>query len=371
MEKILSLVWFPIFPAHFGGQKGIADFYRFLSAHFPIDCLCASANERINSGNLQTLPELPNYKGQFFQPFIWKKILRCFRQKQYKFVLIEFPYYGFVGYLLKKQGALYILHTHNIESDRFRQMGKWWWPLLSYYEKWSMQQADLVLFKTEQDKAFAIRHFAIAKEKSFVLPYGINRKSIPDKKTSRQFLEQTYHIAPDETILLFAGTLDYLPNAEAVTAIYQHVLPLLCREMQRFRIIICGRNKEARFDYLKKYRHEQVIQAGFVEDMAFYFSGADVFINPVQKVFGVQTKIIDAIASALNVVAFEEAGAGLPSYLLNEKLFLAGMNRYDDFVQKIREAVSVRKPTPEHFYEEFHWKKIVSNFAERLKSVRV
>lgn len=370
MEKLLSLVWFPIFPAYFGGQKGIADFYRALSHHFQTDCMCASANERLHFDNLQVLPELPNHKGQFFHPLVWKKIIRRFRQERYRYVLIEFPYYGLFGYRLKKRGAFYILHMHNIESQRFRQLGKWWWPLLHFYEKWTLQQADLVLFKTEQDKAYAAAHFGINAEKGYVLPYGITSTNSPDKKACRQVLEKTYDIAPDELILLFAGTLDYLPNAEAVTAIYHHIAPLLDREEHPFKIIICGRNKEAGFAYLKKYYHEKVIQAGFVEDMAVYFGGADIFINPVQKTFGVQTKIVDAIATGLNVVAFEAAGAGLPHYLMGKKLFLASGTNYKAFVQKIKEAVAVWQQTPTRFYKEFDWQTIASDFAERLKSIR-
>lgn len=314
---------------------------------------------------------MPNNKWQFLNPLVWQKIVRRFQQQRYRFVLIEFPYYGVIGYLLRRKGALYLLHTHNIESLRFRKLGKWWWPLLQLYERWSMQAANLVLFKTEQDKQFAIRHFRLKEDRAYVLPYGIEPTSKGDKKSCRAYLEKKYHIQPNEIILLFAGTLDYLPNAEAVTAIYHHIAPLLCLHLnQPFRIIICGRNKEAGFAYLKRHQHKNIIQAGFVEEMDCYFAGADIFINPVRKNFGVQTKTIDAIAKELTVVAFKETGAGLPLYLLNKKLFLTSTDQYGDFVKKISEAVAVPQPTPARFYEEFHWQKIASSFAERLKKVR-
>ena len=371
MERILSVVWFNIFPAHFGGQKGIAGFYKALSQHYAVDCLCGSANSRLQDGNLKTVPDLPNSKWQFLNPITWNKIFRQFRQQPYRFVIIEFPYYGIMGYLLKRKGATYLLHAHNIESLRFRKLGKWGWLFLQHYERWSMQQAHLVLFKTKKDQQYAIWHFKIKEEKTYVLPYGIEQTSQSDKKSCRAFLVEKYNLKVDEVILLFAGTLDYLPNAEAVTAIYQQLVPLLCRHLdQPFKVIICGRNKDSRFSYLKNYHHKNVIQAGFVEGVERYFAGADVFINPVQKTFGVQTKILDAIAKELTVVAFEEAGAGLPLYLLNKKLFLAGKNQYGDFVEKIKEAIRGSHSTPVIFYEEFQWQRIVLNFAEQLKNVR-
>lgn len=370
MEKILSLVWFPIFPAYFGGQKGIADFYKALSHYFAIDCLCAAENGELTAENLRVIPDLPDRKKQFFSPAVWRKIIRQFRSTSYRYVLIEFPYYGLMGYWLRRKGAVYILHTHNIESQRFRSLGKWWWRGLQLYEKWSMKQADLVLFKTVADQTYALQHFSLAEEKTHLLPYGVNAAPGKDRKECRGFLEETYHIAPDEKILLFAGTLDYGPNAEAVSAIYQQLTPLLCQHRAKFKILICGRNKLASFSYLKNLQHENVIQAGFVPDIALYFGGADVFINPVRKTFGVQTKIVDAMAMHLNVVAFEQASAGLPLYLLNKKLFLARKNRYDDFVQKILEAVHEEEPTPAIFFEDLNWNVIASNFSKRLKSIR-
>ena len=370
MEKMLSLVWFPVFPARFGGQKGIADFYKALSRYVMIDCLCAKNNQPLTVENLVIIPDLPNEKWQFFNPKVWRKIVQQFRNASYRYVLIEFPYYGFMGYWLRRKGAVYLLHAHNIESQRFRSLGKWWWRLLFFYEKWSMQQANLVLFKTVADQSYARQNFFLPKEKTYVLPYGVNLTKEQDRIACRRFLEKTYNVRPDEKILLFAGTLDYEPNAEAVSAIYHQIAPLLCKENRPFKILICGRNKIASFSYLKNLQHDNVIQAGFVPDVEVFFIGADVFINPVEKTFGVQTKILDSVAMNLNVVAFEQASAGLPSYLLDRKIFLAKKNEYEDFVQRIMEAIDRQQPTPPQFFKDLSWNSIALDFAERLKSFR-
>ena len=370
MEKLLSLVWFPVFPAYFGGQKGIAGFYRSLSAYLSVDCLCAAANQRSGNENLQVLSNLPNSKWQFVNPAVWLKIKRQFRTQQYRYVLIEFPYYGLIGYWLRRKGAVYLLHAHNIESQRFKSLQKWWWPALYWYERWAMKQANLVLFKTVADKTYAVRHFSLEEGKTYVLPYGFTPEPEPGPQDCRSLLEQRHAIGPGEKIFLFAGTLDYAPNAEAVLAIYHHIAPRLCEKKVCFRIIICGRNREARFSYLKNLRHPNVIQAGFVHDILPYFRGCDVFINPVQKTFGVQTKIVDAIARHLSVVAFTQAADGLPSYLLNKKLFLARQSDYNAFVQNILLAADESLPTPARFFEEFNWDTIASEFVKKLNALR-
>ena len=121
MYKILSLVWFKIYPARFGGQKGIAEFNEYLSQYYDaIDCLCASENEVSDKTKVQILPELPNNKWQFLNPLVWNKIYHRFKKGSYTHVVIEFPYYGYIGALLKRKGAFYILHAHNIEGERLK-----------------------------------------------------------------------------------------------------------------------------------------------------------------------------------------------------------------------------------------------------------
>jgi polysaccharide biosynthesis protein PslH len=368
MQKILSLVWFKIFPAHFGGQKGIAGFYKSLSAYYPIDCFCSDDNEGSQEGDLRILPFLPRGKWQFINPSIWSKIQQRYKKGEYTHVIIEFPYYSFIGAWLKRKGAFFILHTHNIEGKRFKNLHKAGWRLMEMYERWGMRKADLVLFKTGKDKEYAINNYGIKEEQCYILPGGISDKPSRSKQESRRQLQERHNIHSNEKILLFAGTLDYLPNAEAVEIIYKRLVPLLTREFASpFKVIICGRNYMKEFSYLQEFSNEHILQLGFVDDIGLYFSAADVFINPVQKLDGIQTKIFDALSYHLDVVAYEEVGVSLPAYLLNKKVSLA---RNDiEFVEQVERALHSEEETPPIFFEEFHWDNIVRKFVNRLKQL--
>lgn len=367
MQKIASLVWFKILPAQFGGQKGITEFNEQLSKYFLVDCLCSSDNSTNQKTAFRVLPQLPNGKWQFINPTVYKKIGQLFRREKYSHVIIEFPYYGWIGAILKKRGAYFLLHAHNVEGQRFKELKKWWWRPFRLYEKWSMLKADMVLFKTEKDKNYAVRNYHLPERKTYVLPYGINKKKV-DKQKSRKLLEEKYCLQPNEKILLFAATLDYEPNADAVAAIYEWMAPHLCKHLPcPFKIILCGRNKFKQFAYLKQYQHTHVIQAGFVKDIEPYFCGADVFINPVRKVYGVQTKLFDALSYNLSAVAFYESATGLPQYVLDKKLFLA--NTGEEFISQIENALHQTNETPSEFYDDFLWENIVNRFAMHLKSL--
>lgn len=367
MSRFLSLVWFKIYPAHFGGQKGIAGFNKYLSVLYPVDCLCSSDNTVESTAGATVLPVMPAGKFQFLNPLVWNKVRKFFVKGRYTHVIVEYPYYGIVGFLLKKHGAAFILHTHNIESTRFRELGKRWWRLLMLYEKWSMNRADLILFKTKEDQQFAQTEYKIQTDKCLVLPYGVEIKERTGRQESRDFLESTYGIKPNERILLFSGTLDYAPNAEAVVAIYRELVPLLTQTMTvPYKILITGRNIFPEFQSLKEFKSPHIIQTGFVENIEPYFKGADLFINPVLNTHGIQTKVLDALSYNCNAVIFSASNVELPSYLLNRKIFAAKNKDYSDFAAKITHALVAEYPTPERFFRDYGWESLVNQFIHHL-----
>ncbi|MGZ3895438.1 MAG: glycosyltransferase family 4 protein [Flavisolibacter sp.] len=365
MQKILSLVWFKIYPPHFGGQKGIALFNKAITPHFSVDCLCSRDNSVEADAGCRILPLLPAQKKQFFLPISWKIIRKQLASATYRYVILEQPYYGWLAPWLKQKKRILIIHTHNIESQRFKSLGKRFWRFLALYEKWCLKRADLVLFKTEKEKKFALTSFGLKSKNCYVLPYGIEAVKDLNKVAARAFLSKKYGIKEDEKIILFAGTLDYAPNAEAVEKIYRVIAPLLEQKRVACKILVCGRNRFPAFGYLKKLKSAHVIQTGFVPDIAPYFSGSDIFIAPVGNIHGVQTKIFDALNYRLNVVCFASAAEDLPHYL-DHKLFVAKDRDYEDFTDNLIKGLNDTFATPEVFYQEYSWNHIINKFVNYL-----
>lgn len=353
-------------PPVFGGQKGIARFNQHLAWHLPLICLCSRNNEPTGQIPYKILPELPDNKKQFFNPATWNKIKSVAKKEQVTHIIIEHPYHGVAAIKAKKAtGAKLIVHSHNIESERFRHAGKRGWFMLRKYEGWVHRNADLSLFKTEKDRTYAIRHYRLNKDKCLIVPYGIDEPRDIDKETTLRFIRHKYDIATDQKIFLFAGTLDYAPNADAVENIYREIAPRLTKAGVRYKIIICGRNKFPAFHYLKEFYHPDVIKAGEVEDIGHYFTAADAFINPVLFGGGVQTKNIDALSYHCNVVCFDGMINDGSTTLWNKK-FICPSGDWPAFVEQIQIAAHQQMQTPPAFFEKYNWKKIVADFYQQL-----
>jgi glycosyltransferase involved in cell wall biosynthesis len=365
VEKLLSIVWYKVLPPVFGGQKGIAGFNKHLSMHRPLVCLCSENNEPAGHIPYKIIPELPVSKTQFLTPSCWKKIETVAQREEVTHIILEHPYHAIAAYRAQKiTGAKIIIHSHNMESERFRQLGKWWWRILRRYEKWAHRKAALSLFKTQGDKEFAIVHFGLRPEQCVVVPYGIDQ---PVKNVNAgSLIRQRHGIGSEEKILLFAGTLDYTPNTEAVKHIIHTVAPDLENSGIAYRIIICGRDHKKNLDSIS---HPKVIQAGEVPDIENYFSAADVFINPVLTGAGIQTKNIDALSYHCTTVCFEKMAAGIPVSICGNKLLLAENGNWDNFRAMIIKATTIHENTPGNFFNYFGWENILQSFIQQLSTV--
>lgn len=370
MARILSVVWYRILPARFGGQKGIAEFNEALSRHHALYCLCASSNDPA-AASYPVMPELPSSRRQVANPLNWFQIIHKAQTLKATHLLLEHCYYGVAGILAKRiLGTFLIVHAHNIEYARFREMGKWWWPLLRILEKKTCQQADLVLFKTQEDLDLARQEFRLTEPQCLVIPFGLNRTDIPsveEKSEAVRWVREKHGIAAGTKILLFSGTLDYAPNAKALECIVRTLIPLLASMTnQPFRVISCGRILFPEFHSLLELKADQYTHAGLVDDIGPYMLAADVYINPVLEGGGIKVKTMEALAWNLPVVSMDQGVRGIDLSLTGTRLRVAKDGNWQDFCRQVTEAWNDHTRTPPAFYETYRWSSVIRPLLEKL-----
>jgi hypothetical protein len=367
MTKILSVVWYKVLPPQYGGQKGTAIFNKYLGKNFPLVCLCSRDNPHSIELTYELLPELPVSKFQFINPFCWIKIFKTAKKEDISHIIIEHPYHGISGWLVKKfLGIKLVVHSHNIESQRFKEQGKWWWWILQILERRTHQIADFNFFKTEANMSMAIQKFNLEQKKCVEIPFGIEDYISMTDSTIKNLIYRRHSINPTQKLFLFAGTLDYDPNAKAVEAFYKEIAPRLDTELKgEYKIIICGRNRFKKFQYLKNLKHQNIIYAGEVEDIENYFHAADVFINPVRTSNGVQTKIIEAIKYGLNTVVFKSQLKGINKDVIGNKIFSARDNDWNQFHEKIIQSLAISFSTTDAFFNLYSWENIMAEIIKK------
>jgi polysaccharide biosynthesis protein PslH len=375
MNKIclLSITPYRILPANMGGQKGIALFNEHLAKEVTLYVASVKSNDVSKARGYKMLPVLSDSPLRYINLFYFFTLRTIIKKKSIRHVIIEHPYYGWLGILLKWFCSVkLIVHSHNIESLRFKSTGRWWWRILWWYEKKVHQLADMSFFIHEEDRSFAISQYKINPSKCVTITYGFEQNTSPsseERKKARAILEEKYAIGSEDSIILFNGTLHYKPNLDALDIILQKINPtLLSNRSFSYKIIICGKGLPESYHNLKDYTNKNVIYAGFVDDINLYFKGSNIFLNPVSDGGGIKTKLVEALGYNMNVVTTKNGAIGVPVSVTGDKMNIMNENNWQQFANAILRANSGRD-IPMEFFEHFYWGAIGKKAVDSIKNM--
>ncbi len=365
MQRVLNIVPYPFLPGFSGGQKLIALFSEYLGNRCQLHVAGTVTNDVTLAYNYTFHPVFSGSKLRYINPLNYARLKNIIQQHKIDTIILQHPYMGLFGWWLKKQlGVRLIVHTHNVEYQRFRTIGKWWWPLLKQFERWVLQQADLIFCISEEDKTSMVKNLGVTAGKCILVPYGITQKHMPaNKAVCKEEVCRQLQIDVTVPMLFFNGLLDYQPNMEALDKILNHILPLLKQRSFHYNMVVAGKRLPAIYNELKPWANLNVTYAGFVEDIDLYTTAADVLLNPVNTGGGVKTKMIEALGLNTTVVATQTGATGVLPDVCGQKLFVTGDDDWEAFATAIQKSVSERSDIPAAFYETYHWEHIVEKVA--------
>jgi glycosyltransferase involved in cell wall biosynthesis len=375
MTKLLSLVWYKVLPPRFGGQKGIAEFNRYLAAYFPLTCLCSSDNQPVGDEPYTVLPDLPVGRSQVMNPMTWRTVSRTAQREKATHLILEHAYYGIPALWLRRgKGIFLIAHAHNIEYRRFRELGKWWWPALKALERRVQRAADLNLYKTESDRLTAIADFSLDPSRCLVVPFGLTRERVPDESgraAARARVGNSLGLAPAEKLLYFNGTLDYAPNADALRFLVKDLLPRLDKNLGHpYRLIVSGRNLKTGFQDLEHLQHDRYLPVGLLDDVSDLHLAADIFLSPVDTGGGIKVKVMEALSWGLPVVCTSHAAEGIDRQHTGGRLFIAPAGDADACCAAVAHALDDPGELPDSFFNTYHWSQVIRPVAERIAALQ-
>ena len=365
MIRVLSLVSYPILPAKTGGQRSITLFNKYFARYVDLICVSTRNNDVSLAEGYQVFNILSDSPARYINIFYFFTLRRLIRRHGITHLLLEHPYYGWLGVMLKWFcGVQLIVRSQNIEGLRWKTLGKPWWKILWFYEKWVHRQARYNFFIQASDLAYAVKHFRLQQVHCALVTYGIERSTAPtpaEKKAARAFLLQKHGIPPTHQLLLFNGSFNYLPNLNALKRILYDINPVwAARENFSYTILICGKDIPAA---ISQQAFPRVIFAGFVEEVEPYFTGADIFINPVTEGGGIKTKLVEALGHNMNAVSVSNGAIGVDAGLCNGKLVITADNDLAAFAKAVIGIAGYQADISAAFFDHFYWQNIARRAA--------
>jgi sugar transferase (PEP-CTERM/EpsH1 system associated) len=212
-----------------------------------------------------------------------------------------------------------VMFTHNVESEIWRRhaetktgalgrllYGAQYRRMLGY-EGRMLARFDGVLAVSDADReTFARLYPGAIAQAVHVVPTGVD---------TEYFAPSTSNHAPSASShqrsnLIFTGSMDWLPNEDAMLYFCRDVLPAIRAEVPDVTLTIVGRTPTPA---VKKLAEERgVTVTGRVDDVRPYMRDAAVYIVPLRIGGGTRLKIFEAMAMGKAVVSTTIGAEGLP-----------------------------------------------------------
>ena len=204
-----------------------------------------------------------------------------------------------------------VLFTHNVESEIWRRhaenasgLRKWLfhaqYQRMLRYEGRALRRFDGLLAVSDADRhTFARLYPDVVGDDIYVVPTGVDIEYFSPAPSPADSVE-----------LVFTGSMDWLPNEDAMLWFCRDVLPRIRQELPEVRLSIVGR---APTPAVSKLATEHGVRVtGRVEDVRPFISEAAVFVVPLRIGGGTRLKIFEAMAMAKAVVSTTVGAEGLP-----------------------------------------------------------
>ena len=363
--NIISLVSYPFLPARSGGQKGIALFYKYFCRYHSVTIVTTKRNQPSFADGYELLNILSDSSSRYINPFIFFKIRKLIRQKNATHLILEHPYYGWLGILLKKFcGVRLVVHSHNMEGRRWKSLGKWWWRILWNYEKQTHRHADYNFFIQDDDKNYAIPAFGLDERNCLTVSFGTEIPAPPsteDHISAQYAIRNQWQIPEHIPLILFNGAFGYSPNREALDNLLYRINPILQTKDVPYVILIMGLDIPSS---IINSSHPNIKVLGFIENLELYLKGCDLFLNPVRSGGGIKTKLVEALAYNLTSVSTTHGAVGIDARLCNGKLIIAQDHNWSIFTDAVIKAITTKASIGGDFYQHFYWANITKRAAE-------
>jgi sugar transferase (PEP-CTERM/EpsH1 system associated) len=253
---------------------------------------------------------LPYAAGKYRSAPFRERLERLFEQQRFDVIVCDFlvPAVN----LPRRLPCPAVIFTHNVESEIWRRHAETKTaliPRLLYqtqyrrmlrHEARTLARFDGVLAVSDVDRAtFARLYPGAIREPAHVVATGVDTEYFapsPGDPQSRQ--------------LVFTGSMDWLPNEDAMLFFCREVLPLIRAEEPGVRLSIVGR---APTPSVKKLAAGAGIEVtGVVDDVRRHVRSAAVYVVPLRIGGGTRLKIFEAMSMGKAVVSTTVGAEGLP-----------------------------------------------------------
>lgn len=265
-----------------------------------------------------------------------------------------------------------VLFQHNVEASiwqRHYEIQKnavkkrylyWQWRKMQKFERDACRRVDCVIAVSEADAEMMQRDYGLAKV--YDIPTGVDV----------DFFKPTSDIKARSNSLVFTGSMDWLPNEDAMQYFINDVMPLVRKAVPDLRLTIVGRSPYPSLVELAQ-RDPNIAVTGRVDDVRPYMEEATAFIVPIRIGGGTRLKIYEAMAMEKPVISTTVGAEGLPVRDGKELMLADDPKAFADAVVRVLSdstlATQLGKSAAALVRQNFGWRGVSENMAQVCQTV--
>jgi polysaccharide biosynthesis protein PslH len=258
--------------------------------------------------SLNTLTSRPYQMRRDCPPQVRRRLRQVLREGHYDVLLCD--------YLLTAAvvpwdiGIPTVIFTHNIEAviwrRRFHVNRNPLWKLVAWREFRTLERAerhftrlaDHVLTVSDEDRRSFLEF--LPEEKVTTVPTGVDLDYF---RPAESF--------PSTHSMVFTGSMDWLPNEDAIVYFSSEILPLIQKKVPDVTLCVVGRKPSRKLLALAE-KNPAIQVTGRVDDIRPYVHEAAVYVVPLRIGGGTRIKIFEALGMGSAVVSTSIGAEGLP-----------------------------------------------------------
>jgi glycosyltransferase involved in cell wall biosynthesis len=245
------------------------------------------------------------------------------------FDLIHVDTIGMIPYASAFPGTPIVLNHHNVESVMMRRRSDRESGLRRLYCRRDAEKLEAIERLECGRAAVNVMVSALDAERLEAV-VGRPRTAVVENGVDVEYFRPPAEGRPRPGALVFAGTMSWYPNQDAMRYFLQEVWPTLLAENPDRSLTVVGRNPPA--EVLAAAQDSRVRAPGFVPDVRSYLAEASVYVCPIRDGGGTRLKVLDALAMAKPLVATKLSVEGLE---LDEESHYLRAETPEEFVRQI------------------------------------
>ena len=260
-----------------------------------------------------------------------------------------------------------LLFQHNVEAmiwQRHYDIQRN--PLKKLYLRWQWQK--MLAFERKMCRSFG-SIVAVSRDDAETMQREYQAQNVYDVPTGVdvEYFKPTGGLTTEPNTLVFTGSMDWLPNQDAIEFFIEQILPLIRKRVPQVKLLVVGRNpypallEQARVD-------DSIVVTGRVDDVRPYIEKSAVFIVPLRIGGGTRLKIFEAMAMEKIVISTTIGAEGLP---LADGTEILLADEPAAFADKVVQALSdvelnqrVRQQGAHSVREKFGWSRVGAKFTQ-------